>query len=121
MKVAITSQGEELGSPVDARFGRAATFLIVDTEGGSCTPKSNKQSLEAAQGAGVQAAQAVASEGVQAVITGHCGPKAFRVLDAAGIKVYAGADGMTAQEAVEAFKAGKLQEAEKADVSSHWM
>lgn len=121
MKVAVTSQGEALDSPVDERFGRAANFLVVDTEDGTFAVVPNRQNLEAAQGAGVQAAQKVAEQGVEAVITGHCGPKAHRGLMAAGVKIFTGAAGMTAGEAVEAFKAGKLPEAEAADVGVHWM
>jgi predicted Fe-Mo cluster-binding NifX family protein len=79
----------------------------------------NTQNLNAAQGAGVQAAQKVAELHVDAVITGHCGPKAFRVLDAAGIKVYLGVDG-TVKDAVEMFKTGKFLEAKSPDVKGHW-
>ena len=32
MKIAITAQGPELDAAVDPRFGRAAYFLIVDTD-----------------------------------------------------------------------------------------
>ncbi|MDH3882088.1 MAG: dinitrogenase iron-molybdenum cofactor biosynthesis protein, partial [Desulfobacteraceae bacterium] len=32
MKIAVTSQGTNLDSQVDPRFGRAAYILIVDTE-----------------------------------------------------------------------------------------
>ena len=31
LKIAITSKGKELDSPMDPRFGRAAYILIVDT------------------------------------------------------------------------------------------
>ena len=32
MKIAVTSTGTELDSPVDPRFGRAAFILIVDSD-----------------------------------------------------------------------------------------
>jgi predicted Fe-Mo cluster-binding NifX family protein len=79
----------------------------------------NAQNLNALQGAGVQAGQAVARLGAEAVLTGHVGPKAFHALSAAGIAVCTGATG-TVREAVEQFKAGQLQAAQKPDVAGHW-
>ena len=48
----------------------------------------NTPNLNATQGAGIQAAESVAWLGVETLITGHGGPKAFQVLSAAGIKVF---------------------------------
>jgi predicted Fe-Mo cluster-binding NifX family protein len=53
-------------------------------------------------------------------VTGHCGPKAFRVLLAAGIKVYA-TGAPTVAAALELYRSGKLTEAKAADVDGHWM
>ncbi len=119
MKVCITSQGRDLSAQLDPRFGRAAAFIIVDTDGGDFQVVDNKQNLQAAQGAGIQAAQTVAGTGVKVVITGHCGPKAYRTLAAAGVKIYSGASG-TVAEALEAFKAGKLSDTGGPDVEGHW-
>ena len=83
MRIAVTSRGETLDSPIAPRFGRAAGFVIVDTVSGESSFCDNVQNLNAAQGAGIQAAQNVARHGVDCVITGHCGPKAFRTLAAA--------------------------------------
>ena len=120
MRVAITSQGTDLDSPVDPRFGRAKLFLIVDSETNEIEPVDNAQNLEAAQGAGIQAAQTVVNRGVGAVITGHCGPKAFRTLRAAGVEVVVGAEG-TVAEALEKYENGELRSAERADVEGHWV
>ena len=120
MKVAITSQGAELSSAVDPRFGRAKYFIIADTESGGFKTVNNAQNLNAAQGAGIQAAQNVSAKGAEVLITGHCGPNAFRTLSAAGIKVVVGAEG-TVAEALEKFKAGELKESEGADVEGHWV
>jgi predicted Fe-Mo cluster-binding NifX family protein len=119
MKVAVTSQGRELGSPVDPRFGRAKFFVIIDTETGEFTAADNSQNLNAAQGAGIQAGRKVVELGAEAVITTHMGPKAFATLQAGGVQVYTGATG-TVAEAVEQFKAGKLKQAGGADVDGHW-
>jgi predicted Fe-Mo cluster-binding NifX family protein len=120
MKLAITTSGKDLESKVDLRFGRAAGFIIYDLDSADFEFVDNTQNLNAMQGAGVQAAQNVANQGVDAIITGHCGPKAFMVLSNAGIKIYTGAEG-TIAEAVEQFKKGELQEAGSADVEGHWM
>jgi len=119
MKICITSQGSELSSQVDPRFGRAAIFLMVDSDTGKFEVVDNKQNLQAAQGAGIQAAQNVAGAKAKAVITGHCGPKAFSTLKAAGIDIFTGASGTVAQ-ALESWKTGKLEKASGADVEGHW-
>ncbi len=119
MKIAVTSRGREMSSELDPRFGRAGCFIIVDTDSGKNRVVDNSQNLNAAQGAGVQAAQAVAFMGVEAVLTGHCGPKAFQVLDAAGIKVYLRAEG-TVEAAVDKFLAGDYGAAKNPDVEGHW-
>ncbi len=119
MKVAITAQGQTLDDAVDPRFGRAKHFLIVDTESEETTAVDNAQNLNAPQGAGIQAAQTVAQSGVEAVLTGHCGPKAFRTLQAAKIAIYTGATG-TARETLAAFQAGTLSAANAPDVQGHW-
>ncbi len=119
MKVAITAQGETLGSLIDPHFGRARYFLLVDAESGDFEVIDNEQNLNAAQGAGIQAARNVAEKGAEVLITGHCGPNAFRALTAAGIKVLAGADG-TVAAVMEKFKKGELAEAQGADVEGHW-
>jgi predicted Fe-Mo cluster-binding NifX family protein len=119
MKVVVTSRGMELDSEVDPRFGRARYFILADTETGEFEAVDNAQNLNAAQGAGIQAAQQLAALGAEALLTGHCGPNAFKALSAGGIKVFAGAQG-TVAEAIEQFKAGTLTPAEDADVQGHW-
>jgi predicted Fe-Mo cluster-binding NifX family protein len=119
MKVVVTSQGTRLDSPVDPRFGRAKHFVFVDTESGEHTAHDNSQNLNAPQGAGIQAAQAVARLGAEAVLTGHVGPKAFATLRAAGITIYTDASGRVG-ETVDQLKAGRLTPASKADVEGHW-
>jgi predicted Fe-Mo cluster-binding NifX family protein len=109
MRIAISAAASTPDREVDSRFGRAPWFLIHDTESGSWEAVSNQASIEALHGAGIQAAQTVARQGVNAVITGHCGPKAFQVLAAAGLKVFRG-DARTVKEAVAAFQAGQLCE-----------
>jgi len=120
MKIAVTSQGPDLDSAVDPRFGRARYFIVVDTESGDATAHSNEQNLAAAQGAGIQAGRTVIGLGVAAVVTGNVGPKAFATLLAGKVAVYTGAEG-SVREAVEQFKAGRLRAAEGANVEGHWV
>lgn len=120
MKIAITAQGEQLQSPVDPRFGRAKWFIVIDTETGAFEAVDNKKNFNAAQGAGIQAGRNVAELGVEAIVTGNVGPKAFATLRAAGIDVHIGAGG-TVQDALEQFKAGELTATNDANVEGHWM
>lgn len=119
MKIALTTSGNDLGAPLDSRFGRAPKFLIYDLEANTFEIVDNEQNLNAAQGAGIQSAQTVARLGVKALVTGHCGPKAFIVLKAANIKIY-NTPAATVTEALEQYRSGKLDEAAYADVDGHW-
>jgi predicted Fe-Mo cluster-binding NifX family protein len=120
MKVAVSAAARDINAAVDPRFGRAACFLLVDADTMEYEVIENKQNLQAAQGAGIQAAALVAGSRPEAVITGHCGPKAFQTLKAAGIGVVVGAGG-SVREAVEGYKSGKYRCADSPDVESHWV
>jgi predicted Fe-Mo cluster-binding NifX family protein len=119
MIVVVSASGETLDSGVDPRFGRAAFFIAVDTETGAFSAHENSQNLNAAQGAGIQSAETVSRLGAEAVITGNCGPKAFKTLSAAGIQVFSGAEGTVAQ-AIEAMKSGALKATDAPNVEGHW-
>jgi predicted Fe-Mo cluster-binding NifX family protein len=119
MKLVITALGETLDSPVDQRFGRARYFIAYDTESGEWAAHDNLQNLEAQQGAGIQAAQKAVALGAEAVITGHCGPKAYAALSAGDIAVYTGATGIV-RDAVAAMQAGRLEKSASADVGAHF-
>jgi len=117
MKIAVTSTGKTLDSQVDQRFGRAAYFVVVNTETMEFSVIEN-ENVAAAGGAGISSAKTVIDAGAEAVLTGNCGPNAERTLSAAGIKLYTGATG-TVAEAVELFKDGKLTEAAGPNVQAH--
>ncbi len=119
MNVAVTSQGEELSSEIDPRFGRARWLIVVDTETGKSEVHDNTVNLNATQGAGIQTAQNVANLGAGVVITGNIGPNAFRTLSAAGVRTLL-AEKQTVDEAINAFKAGGLKEVDQANVEGHW-
>jgi len=119
MKVAITSQGQDLDAPVDPRFGRAAYILILDMDDDTIEVLDNSENVNAFKGAGIQAAATVADKGADVLLTGYCGPKAFQMLQAAGVKVANDAKG-TVQEALADFKSGKLVYADGANADAHW-
>jgi predicted Fe-Mo cluster-binding NifX family protein len=119
-RIALTTSGTDLSAPLDSRFGRAPKFIVYDLDDGSFEVVDNRQSMDAPQGAGIQSGETVARLGAKSLVTGHCGPKAFRVLKAAGIRIY-NSDAATVAEAIELFREGKLREAVSADVDSHWV
>lgn len=119
MKIAFTTSGNDINAPLDSRFGRAPKLLVYDLNSSTFEIVDNEQNLNASQGAGIQAAETVARLGVKALVTGHCGPNAFRVLLAAGIMIYT-TDLPTVAEALQQFRDGKLEIAKSADVKGHW-
>ncbi|HOW27152.1 MAG TPA: NifB/NifX family molybdenum-iron cluster-binding protein [Elusimicrobiota bacterium] len=103
MKVVVTSTGESLDSEIDPRFGRAAFFVLIDTETGEHRAVSNEVGREAGHGAGIQSAETVSGLGANMVLTGECGPKAEEALKRAGIPVRTKIQGCVA-DAVNALK-----------------
>lgn len=118
MKIAISSNGKDLSSQVDPRFGRCAYFLFIETNDMRFEACSNENNAMGG-GAGIQSAQFVASKGAQVVLTGNCGPNAVRTLNAAGIKLIAGQTGRV-QESVENFIKGTLTETTQPTVPDHY-
>ncbi|MFZ5951415.1 MAG: NifB/NifX family molybdenum-iron cluster-binding protein [Candidatus Rifleibacteriota bacterium] len=121
MKYAISVREKDLNAAIDTRFGRAQMFALYDSQSGETTWHSNSQNLQAAQGAGIQTAQNVVNLGAEGVISGHCGPKAWQVLKAAGVEVFMVSGNMTAKEAVKMIENGTIKPSEGADVEGHWV
>ena len=119
MKVVVTAQGTSLDSEVDPRFGRAKYLLFIDTETDSFQAMANP-ALNESGGAGIAAAQYLAKENVEALVTGNIGPNAARGLAATGIKVYIGAEG-TVADSLLAFKEQRLTAAVGPNVGGHWL
>jgi predicted Fe-Mo cluster-binding NifX family protein len=117
MKMCVTATGSDLNAQVDPRFGRCQYFVFVDSDTMAFEAMPN-QAIAAPGGAGIQAAQAMVSKGVDVLISGNIGPNAFQVLSAAGVKVATGAYG-TVKEALEMYKSGKLSETGASSVAVH--
>lgn len=108
MKIAVSSQGKTLQAAFDPSFGRCFGFILYDTESQAVSFVDNSQNQNAAQGAGIQAAQAVSSSGADVLITGQVGPNAMQALSHSHMKVFA-SSAETVQEAILAWEQNTLQ------------
>ena len=119
MRIAVTALGKTLDDELDPRFGRAKYFVIVEEDGSISEVVDNSTNLNAMKGAGIQAGKVLADKKVDVLLTGHCGPNAFKTLNAAGIKVGVDLTG-TVKEALEHFKQNEVTFAGGPDVEAHW-
>ena len=106
-KIAVSSEGPTLDDAVDPRFGRAGGFVVVDLPDMTISYIDNGASQTMSMGAGIETAERVARAGVEVVLSGYVGPKAFEALTAAGIKVCQNVEGISVGEAVERFRKGE--------------
>jgi predicted Fe-Mo cluster-binding NifX family protein len=118
MKIAVCAQAEGIQAAVEMRFGRAAYFVIVDTETQEVESYANPNT-GLSGGAGPQTVQFLSGLGVEAVVVGNVGPNAMAALKASGIKAYTGLVG-TVEETVQRFQEGKLQPVSDSTVASHF-
>ena len=107
MRIAVTSQGPGAASKVDSRFARARFFVLFDPDTGVFTSYENAPSLREVPYPGVRAAEDLLELGVDGVITGSIGGKAFAMLQAAGVVVYIAASG-TVMDAIDQYEAGRV-------------
>jgi len=114
MKIAVCAQGQGMEAPVDPRFGRCRYFVIVDTENETVDSKQNS-AAGAPGGAGIQAAQFIANQGVDVLLTGNIGPNASSVIVNSGIRVFTGVHG-TVGDTIDSYQAGELNEVTGATV-----
>lgn len=122
MKIAIPVVNDSgLDSKIESRFGRANGFLIHDTESGENLFIDNQQNLNAAQGAGIQAAQNVVKAGADILLAPNCGPKAFATLKAANLTICLTNGQTTAREALTALDNEEIKPVDNANVEGHWM
>lgn len=118
MKVAVSAGGKNLDTPIDPRFGRCAIFIVVNTDDMSIETVDN-ENVALTGGVGIQAAQLLASKGVEVVITGKIGPYVGSVLTAAGIEVVTGQTG-TVRQAIDDYKKGRLKSSSDVTVSGNY-
>ncbi len=118
MKIALSAMEPSLEAMLDQRFGRCPWFLVVETGDNSFEAVRNT-GVSLGSGAGIQAAELLSGLGVKDVITGHCGPKAYRALSAAGIGAISGCSGLI-RDLVEIYQAGELNRNHGPDVDDHF-
>lgn len=118
MKIAISATGPSLDAEIDSRFGRCSYFIIVDPDTMQFESMQNSNMVTGG-GAGIATGQMIAKSGVQVVLTGDCGPNAYRVLSAAGIQVITGISGKI-RDAVQGYKSDKFQSIPQPTVSTHF-
>ncbi len=117
MRIAVSAAGPTLDDEVDPRFGRCRYFIIADPDSLEFESFENS-SQTASGGAGVVSAQLVAGKDVTAVLTGNCGPNAYRTLEAAGVEVITDVSG-TVREAIQGYKEGRFKSASGPTVGAH--
>lgn len=118
MKIAITATAASLDADIDPRFGRCRYFIIADPDTVEFESLENSNAM-AGGGAGIATAQTIAGKDIEAVLTGNCGPNAYQVLSAAGIKVITGVSGKV-QDAIQNYKSDKLKASFQPNVPDHF-
>jgi predicted Fe-Mo cluster-binding NifX family protein len=108
--ISVTRDGEGMRAVMDGRFGRAEAFLVVERESGEVVETIDNASAGASHGAGIAAANTMKSGGVEAVISGRFGPKAFDALRALGIETWVAPSGISAGEALRMLDDGGLEQ-----------
>ena len=118
MKIAVTASQPNMEAEVDQRFGRCSYFLVVDPQTLEYETVENN-SASSAGGAGISTAQMIVSKGISTVLTGNCGPNAYKVLSGAGINIITGVNGKIAK-AIEKYNNGSYSATKQPSVSEHF-
>lgn len=117
MKIAMPINEKRVDSGVCISFGRTPYFLVHDTE-----TKENlfieNTAAKSTGGAGIKAAQIIADNGADAVLTPRCGENAAGVLQNAGIKMYKTV-GDSVESNIKDFISGNLSLLEEIHAGLH--
>ncbi len=106
-KIGVSSRGESPLSDVCGQFGRSYWLLIYSSADCSWQAINNSLNRTRPCGAGVATAETMVAAGVNLVLTGETGPKAFRILRDAGISMVHDVGG-TVEEALADWLGGRL-------------
>jgi predicted Fe-Mo cluster-binding NifX family protein len=108
MKIILTATTPSIDSYIDPRFGRGQYLIVLDPDTLEWHAHPNP-GVGALGGAGSLAAQYAADQHASAVISGDFGPNAFNALQVAGIAMYLFGASTTVRQAIENYKAGRLE------------
>ena len=108
MRIAISSQGKKENSLMDSRFGRCEYFCIYDIENDGFKVIENT-AINSNAGAGIEAANLVLKESIDAVVTGNIGPHANEVFKKSNIKIFT-SDVKRISNIINEYKRNKLKE-----------
>lgn len=102
LKIAISTDGHDLNSRVEHRFGTSRYLMIIDTETMAFEVVPNPGTL--GQG-GMQAVAVAIDRKVDTVLTGYCNPRVEDYLSANHIELLTGVEG-TVREVIERYQDG---------------
>jgi len=114
--IAISASGKDLDACVEPRFGRTRYFVLVDPATEDWESIDNLANLSSQQDVGILTAKNLTkNRTVQTVVTGNCGPKAFKELREAGVKVFLNARG-SLRHVLHKLRLGELKESSAPNV-----
>lgn len=106
-QIAICASADSPSAVVDGRFGRCAYFMLWDEEQQKFGAIRNG-GPDLNQGAGTGAAQELLRRGVGCLICNRIGPKAFAVMQKAGVKIYDAKEGQDLGTVLKQYRSGEL-------------
>ena len=109
--LAVAATTPSTASKLGQRFGHSSYFWLWDPETDEYSLFQNTVAEgKGASGTGV--AKRLIAAGAGSVIVDHIGPKAFKILQQAGVQIFSGAEGKTITEAIKMFRDGQLHHME---------
>lgn len=118
MRIAVASSGRWLDSIVDLHAGRAACFILYDTDQESFKVIDNLRCTGCKHWAGSHTANNLIESKANAVIVRNIGPNTFNMLITAKIDVCY-VDDISVAKAVKRFREGKLSKAKESNCDGH--
>lgn len=110
MKIAVSTDGQRLGSQVSPVFGRCPYFTVAEIRDGEVVDSNalENSGMGQASGAGTAAVQLLGDEGVDVVISGAVGPKALSALKQWDIDIFKAEPG-SVEENIDKFLSEELE------------